>query len=64
MIRGLAEEGRTMIVVTHEMAFARDVSSKVLLLHEGQVEEAGDPTEVLRDPQSRRSQSFLARAQV
>lgn len=44
VIRGLAEEGRTMIVVTHEMAFAREVSSQAIFLHQGQIEEQGDPT--------------------
>ena len=42
-MRGLAAEGRTMLIVTHEMAFARDVSSKVVFLHAGQVEEDGPP---------------------
>ncbi|TSJ61718.1 ATP-binding cassette domain-containing protein [Starkeya sp. 3C] len=64
VIRGLAEEGRTMIVVTHEMAFARDVSSKVLFLHKGEVEEAGPPQEVLRQPRSERLRAFLTRAAV
>lgn len=60
VIRGLAEEGRTMLVVTHEMAFARDVSSKVVFLHAGQVEEDGPPTQVFDQPKSARFKQFLA----
>ena len=60
VMRELAEEGRTMIVVTHEMDFARDVSSQVLYLHEGRVEEAGKPAEVLGSPSSARLRRFLA----
>src|SRR5207249_8104147 len=43
VMRQLAEEGRTMLVVTHEMAFARDVASSAIFLHQGRIEEAGDP---------------------
>ncbi|HSH47874.1 MAG TPA: ATP-binding cassette domain-containing protein [Halomonas sp.] len=60
VIRALAEEGRTMILVTHEMAFARDVSTQVVYLHEGQVEEAGPPAQVLGNPRSERLKRFLA----
>ncbi len=60
VIRGLAEEGRTMLVVTHEMAFARDVSTKVMFLHEGQVEEDGVPAQVFDEPKSARFRQFLA----
>ena len=59
VMRGLAEEGRTMIVVTHEMAFARDVSSKVLFLHEGRIEEQGTPDKVFNNPDSERMKQFL-----
>lgn len=59
VMRSLAEEGRTMVVVTHEMAFARDVSSRVMFLHKGQVEEEGAPGEVLVRPQSERLRAFL-----
>ncbi|MGF1528107.1 MAG: ABC transporter ATP-binding protein [Candidatus Competibacterales bacterium] len=55
----LAAEGRTMIVVTHEMAFAREVSSHVVFLHQGQVEEAGSPAKVFDDPDSSRCRQFL-----
>ncbi|WP_136248289.1 ABC transporter ATP-binding protein [Halomonas borealis] len=60
VMRGLADEGRTMIVVTHEMAFARDVSNQVIYLHQGQVEEAGPPEQVLGNPRSERLKQFLA----
>ncbi len=60
VMRGLAEEGRTMIVVTHEMNFAREVSNKVLFLSQGVVAEEGAPQEVLRNPQTDRLRSFLA----
>jgi histidine transport system ATP-binding protein len=60
VIQGLAEEGRTMIMVTHEMAFARQVSSQVLFLHQGRVEEQGTPADVLGAPKSERLQQFLS----
>lgn len=56
----LAEEGRTMIVVTHEMQFARNVSSKVLYFHQGLVEEEGTPEEVFGHPKSDRCRQFLS----
>ncbi|NNC23193.1 ATP-binding cassette domain-containing protein [Salinisphaera sp. USBA-960] len=59
VMRGLADEGRTMVVVTHEMAFARDVASHVMYLDAGSVEEEGDPAEVLVSPKSKRLQQFL-----
>ncbi len=59
VIRELAEEGRTMILVTHEMSFAREVSSQVLFLHGGRVEEAGAPAEVFGNPTSERLARFL-----
>jgi arginine/ornithine transport system ATP-binding protein len=60
VMRAVAEEGRTMIVVTHEMSFAREVSNHVVFLHKGQIEEQGDPREVLVRPGSGRLQAFLA----
>ena len=62
VMRGLAEEGRTMIVVTHEMGFAREVSSKVIFLHQGVVEEEGSPRDVFENPKSERCRAFLASA--
>ena len=59
VIRSLAEEGRTMILVTHEMAFARDVSSKVAYLHQGLIEETGSPDEVFVHPRSERCRQFV-----
>jgi ABC-type histidine transport system ATPase subunit len=60
VMRGVAEEGRTMIVVTHEMGFAREVSNHVVFLHKGRLEEEGPPQEVLSRPRSERLQAFLA----
>jgi octopine/nopaline transport system ATP-binding protein len=60
VMRGLAEEGRTMLVVTHEMGFAREVSSRVIFLHRGAIEEEGPPERVFRDPASDRLREFLA----
>ncbi|GGH24259.1 arginine/ornithine transport ATP-binding protein AotP [Alsobacter metallidurans] len=60
VMRSLAEEGRTMIVVTHEMSFARDVSNRVLFLHQGVLEEDGAPDDLLRHPRSERLRTFLA----
>ncbi len=60
VMQDLAQEGRTMVVVTHEMGFAREVSNQLVFLHKGVVEERGDPREVLVNPQSERLQQFLA----
>ena len=60
VMRTVAEEGRTMIVVTHEMGFAREVSNRVVFLHQGQIEEQGAPDEVLLRPRSERLQAFLS----
>jgi octopine/nopaline transport system ATP-binding protein len=60
VMRQLAEEGRTMLIVTHEMAFAREVSSNVVFLHEGRVEEQGAPKAVFEAPRSERCRQFLA----
>ncbi len=61
VIRQLAEEGNTMILVTHEMQFAREVSHKILFLHQGKVEEEGAPAEIFTNPRSERMRQFLAR---
>ncbi len=60
VMRALAEEGRTMVVVTHEMGFAREVSNHVIFLHKGLIEEQGDPKQVLVNPQCERLQQFLS----
>lgn len=60
VMRSLAEEGRTMLVVTHEMGFAREVSSKVMFLHQGLVEEDGTPEQVFDNPKSERFKQFMS----
>lgn len=60
VMQALAEEGRTMVVVTHEMGFARNVSNHVMFLHQGLVEEEGNPAEVLANPRSERLGQFLS----
>lgn len=60
VMRGLAEEGRTMLVVTHEMAFAKDVSSHVMFLHQGRVEEQGAPEKLFYNPNSERFKQFIS----
>jgi len=60
VMQSLAQEGRTMVVVTHEMGFAREVSNQVVFLHQGRVEEQGNPREVLANPQSERLRQFLS----
>jgi ABC-type histidine transport system ATPase subunit len=59
VMRALADEGRTMIVVTHETGFAHDVSSEVIFLHEGRIEEQGTPQQVFNNPRSERCRQFL-----
>jgi len=61
VMRQLAEEGRTMIIVTHEMKFAREVSDTIVFLHEGRIEEMGPPSQVFDNPKSKRCRQFLAR---
>ena len=60
VMKTLAEEGRTMVVVTHEMGFAREVSNHLIFLHQGLVEEEGIPSEVLSKPKSERLAQFLS----
>ena len=59
VMRNLAEQGMTMLVVTHEMEFARKVSNKVIFLHDGLIEEEGHPDTVFTNPQSERCRNFL-----
>lgn len=61
VMRTLAEEGLTMLVVTHEMAFARDVSTHVAFMDAGVIAEEGDPKQIFESPQNPRTQAFLAR---
>ena len=60
VIRALADEGRTMIIVTHDMRMAADVSDHVVFLHQGRIEEQGPPAEILADPQTDRLRQFLS----
>jgi len=61
VIRSLAEEGRTMLLVTHELGFAYHYANKVLFLADGQIYEAGTPEQVLKNPQKELTQRFLER---
>ena len=60
VMQGLAGRGMTMVIVTHEMAFAREVGTRLLFMDDGQIIEEGDPREVLRDPGHQRTREFLA----
>lgn len=60
VMRELADEGRTMLIVTHEMRFAREVSNKVVFLHQGRIEEMGAPEDVFDRPKSERVRDFMA----
>jgi len=60
VMKNLALEGRTMVVVTHEMGFARDVSNHLIFLHKGLIEEEGKPAQVLANPKSERLAQFLS----
>ncbi len=60
VIQALAQEGRTMLLVTHEMRFARNVSTQAIFLHAGRIEEAGTPEQVFDHPTSARCRQFMA----
>ncbi|MCP4820092.1 MAG: ATP-binding cassette domain-containing protein, partial [Shimia sp.] len=60
VIKSLAEEGRTMMIVTHDMKMAADVSDKVVFLHQGLIEEQGSPDELFGNPKSERLKGFLS----
>ena len=60
IMQKLAEEGKTMIVVTHEIGFARNVSNHVVFLHQGKIEEEGHPDDVLGNPKSERLKQFMS----
>ncbi|MDR3514697.1 MAG: ATP-binding cassette domain-containing protein [Azospirillaceae bacterium] len=64
VMRSLADEGRTMLVVTHEMGFARHVSSRTVFLHQGLVEEEGPSADVFANPKSERFRQFIRRIEV
>ena len=61
VMRGLAADGMTMIVVTHEIGFAREVGDTLVFMDDGVVVEAGDPKQVLTDPQQERTRAFLSK---
>jgi polar amino acid transport system ATP-binding protein len=61
VVRGLAAEGMTMIVVTHEMAFAREVADRCVFMESGRIVEEGPPEELFGSPRSPRLRSFLSR---
>jgi glutamine transport system ATP-binding protein len=60
-MRELAREGMTMIIVTHEMGFAREVADRVIFIHQGEIVEEGPPQQVFDSPRNERTQSFLSR---
>jgi ABC-type histidine transport system ATPase subunit len=60
VMQALAQEGRTMVVVTHEIGFAREVANHLIFLHQGRIEEQGRPAEVLAQPKSERLAQFLS----
>ena len=61
VMKSLAEQGLTMIVVTHEMQFAKDVSTKVVFMDEGRIVEEGSPEQIFTNPKEKRTREFLAR---
>ncbi len=61
VMQDLAQEGRTMVIATHEMSFARDVSSHVIFLHAGIIEDEGPPAHIFQHPSSERCRQFLSR---
>ena len=61
VMKQLAKEGLTMIIVTHEMTFARDVSNHVVYMSDGIIEEEGNPNQIFTNPQSVKTKEFLSR---
>ena len=61
VMRALAREGMTMVIVTHEMGFAREVGDRLLFVDEGRIIESGEPREVLEHPKEERTRSFLSK---
>jgi glutamine transport system ATP-binding protein len=60
-MKTLAKEGTTMLVVTHEMGFAREVADRVVIMHEGELIEQGKPNDIFNDPQHKQTQALLDR---
>ena len=63
VIRDLAKEGFTKVIVTHEMAFARDVSNHVIFIDQGVIAEEGAPSQLFANPKNQRTRDFLSRFQ-
>ena len=63
VMRDLAKEGLTMVIVTHEMAFARDVSNRVIFIDQGVIAEEGEPSQLFGNPKNQRTRDFLSRFQ-
>ena len=61
VMKDLADAGMTMVVVTHEMGFAREVASRVLFMDQGIIMEQGKPSDIFTNPQNERTQSFLSK---
>ena len=61
VMRGLAEEGMTMVIVTHEMGFAREVADRIVYIDRGRILETGTPAEIFDAPRQERTREFLAR---
>jgi polar amino acid transport system ATP-binding protein len=59
VMKGLAREGMTMIVVTHEMGFAREVGNRVIFMDNGEIKEEGTPEEIFSNPKNERTKAFL-----
>ena len=61
VVRGLRDDGMTMLIATHEMAFAREISDRVCFLHQGQILESGPPDQMFESPTETRTHEFLQR---
>ena len=61
VMKSLAQEGMTMVVVTHEMGFAREMSTRVIFIDQGIIQEQGSPEQILTQPQNERTQLFLSK---
>ena len=61
VMQELAEDGMTMVVVTHEMGFAREVANRVMFINDGVIQEEGTPQEIFGNPKSQRLQEFLSK---
>ena len=61
LMKDLADEGMTMVVVTHEMGFAKEIASKVIFMDQGVIAEAGTPEQIFNNPQNERTKEFLSK---